>query len=208
MSDYKAFEAVSEFLTLNGHHVGNVRQPCRLPVSTMLLRQRLMLEELGELSIACHDRDLEKIADGMCDLLYVVIGTCVSYGIPVTVDLASKPLESTFCPPTVVSAQYLALIATGVSRCVRMVATVSVIEEAMGAVERCEVRDIFEAAINKVNDFAITCFINLEACFDEVHRSNMSKKLGGAIDGKKYGNGAAKGEGYQPPNLRSILGLA
>lgn len=49
------------------------------------LRRRLMTEELmgsGELIESMVIKDLVGIADGLADLLYVVFGTAVSYGIP------------------------------------------------------------------------------------------------------------------------------
>lgn len=49
--------------------------------------------------------------------------------------------------------------------------------------------------------------INLDACFEEVHRSNMTK-LG--PDGRAIKNEAGKvmkPDTYTPPNLESILGL-
>src|SRR5580692_615921 len=47
----------------------------------VVLRLRLMAEELGETAAALHEQDLEKIADGLCDLLYVTVGTAVAYGL-------------------------------------------------------------------------------------------------------------------------------
>lgn len=47
-------------------------------------RCQLMLEELGELICALDDKDPIAAADAAGDLLYVVLGTCVTYGIPAT----------------------------------------------------------------------------------------------------------------------------
>lgn len=46
------------------------------------LRARLMLEELGELLTASAMNDVEEIADGLADLLYVTLGTAVEWGLP------------------------------------------------------------------------------------------------------------------------------
>lgn len=51
--------------------------------ATALCRVRLMTEELAELIVAIHARDFVKIADGLADLLYVVHGTAIVYGVPV-----------------------------------------------------------------------------------------------------------------------------
>ena len=47
------------------------------------LRIALIKEELGELEEAGHKQNLTKIADAIADLLYVVYGTAVSYGIDI-----------------------------------------------------------------------------------------------------------------------------
>jgi predicted HAD superfamily Cof-like phosphohydrolase len=41
-----------------------------------------MTEELRELLEAMRAEDVTEIADGLADLLYVVFGTAVAYGIP------------------------------------------------------------------------------------------------------------------------------
>lgn len=41
----------------------------------------MIREELGEFEKAANDKNLIKIADALADLLYVIYGTGVSYGI-------------------------------------------------------------------------------------------------------------------------------
>jgi predicted HAD superfamily Cof-like phosphohydrolase len=48
-----------------------------------LSREALMGEELRELVQAMRAEDLVEIADGLGDLLYVVFGTAVVYGMPI-----------------------------------------------------------------------------------------------------------------------------
>ena len=64
-----------------GVHVRNT--PGMVDQKTRDLRIALIKEELGELEEAGHDQDLTKIADAIADLLYVVYGTAVSYGIDI-----------------------------------------------------------------------------------------------------------------------------
>lgn len=45
-------------------------------------RCQLMLEELGEVICALDDKDPVALADGIADLLYVVLGTAETYDIP------------------------------------------------------------------------------------------------------------------------------
>jgi predicted HAD superfamily Cof-like phosphohydrolase len=55
-----------------GHVAPDVRQS----------REELMREELQELTEAMRAEEVVEIADGLADLLYVVFGTAVVYGIP------------------------------------------------------------------------------------------------------------------------------
>ena len=52
-----------------------------IPGDVTTLRKKLIEEEFIELQEAMENRDIVKIADGLGDLLYVVYGTAVSYGI-------------------------------------------------------------------------------------------------------------------------------
>lgn len=66
-----------------------------------LYRTHLMIEELGECLVAMSKGNYVEFLDGLADVLYVVIGTAVAYGIPIwavfdEVHLSnmSKPLRS------------------------------------------------------------------------------------------------------------------
>jgi phosphoribosyl-ATP pyrophosphohydrolase len=49
-----------------------------------IYRFHLMLEELGEIGVALGNGDEAEVADGLTDLLYVVLGTFVTYGLPIS----------------------------------------------------------------------------------------------------------------------------
>lgn len=53
-------------------HAGDVR----------MLRMHLLQEELGEFMLALNQGDKPQILDGLCDLLYVLVGTAAVFGIP------------------------------------------------------------------------------------------------------------------------------
>lgn len=57
------------------------RRPAIPAAATQELRVRLMQEELDELKEALAQENLAAVAKEMADLLYVVYGTAVSYGI-------------------------------------------------------------------------------------------------------------------------------
>lgn len=53
-----------------------------IPEEVQILRLRLMHEELYEYILAIQEGEpVEKIADSICDLLYVVVGTAVAHGM-------------------------------------------------------------------------------------------------------------------------------
>ena len=56
-------------------------KPGMLTTNEMLLRVKLMNEELDELISGMHMGDIVEIADGLADLLYVVYGSAVAYGL-------------------------------------------------------------------------------------------------------------------------------
>jgi len=57
--------------------------PRLLDEKTTKLRHDLIAEELDEFRVAAHERNLVKVADAIADMLYVVYGTAVSYGIDI-----------------------------------------------------------------------------------------------------------------------------
>ena len=57
------------------------QKPGLVDERTRLLRERLIQEEFDELKQAMAQEDLPAIAKELADLLYVVYGTAVSYGI-------------------------------------------------------------------------------------------------------------------------------
>jgi predicted HAD superfamily Cof-like phosphohydrolase len=75
-------ESVKEFHEKYGHLVSS-KPTALIPVEVTALRTRLIEEEWEELLRGVQQKDLVEIADGAADLIYVIVGTCVSYGIPI-----------------------------------------------------------------------------------------------------------------------------
>jgi len=63
-------------------HIENVPTG-EVPEDVKNLRIRLIEEEWAETKKAMEEKDIVEIADGLADLLYVVFGTAVAYGIPI-----------------------------------------------------------------------------------------------------------------------------
>lgn len=77
----KAQQQVRDFHHAGGHLIN--RTPTLVDDKTVRLRERLINEEATELFDCMDLRDLVGIADALADLLYVVYGTAVSYGIDI-----------------------------------------------------------------------------------------------------------------------------
>lgn len=71
---------VTEFHKNFGHDHRDAPE-ANIDLSVQSLRLDLIQEELDELNNAMLDRDIVEIADALGDLLYVVYGTAVTYGI-------------------------------------------------------------------------------------------------------------------------------
>ncbi|KKN38905.1 hypothetical protein LCGC14_0748660 [marine sediment metagenome] len=65
-----------------------ISKKCRLPMSTPSdkeareLRMRLLHEEYMEYLAGEEAHDMEEIADGLADMVYIICGTALTYGIP------------------------------------------------------------------------------------------------------------------------------
>lgn len=75
------YEMVKQFQTIFGANVGTT--PSLPSTDERELRKKLLTEEYEELLEAEQNDDLVEIADALGDILYIVYGTAVSYGIPI-----------------------------------------------------------------------------------------------------------------------------
>lgn len=77
---YSAMRVMREFHDAFGHPVRTI--PLIPSPDRVALRQNLINEEWNEAQEALIKGDLIGFTDGICDLLYVVLGTMVEFGIP------------------------------------------------------------------------------------------------------------------------------
>ncbi len=77
-------EMTAQSMVERFHHLFDIlvqRRPGPIDERNRVLRERLIQEEFDELKEAMANEDLSAIAKELADLLYVVYGTAVSYGI-------------------------------------------------------------------------------------------------------------------------------
>jgi len=80
-------EALVEFhetygLVINESPIGFTFEEDEDKTELFQLRSNLVMEEYSEWQAAHEGEDLVELADAICDLVYVLVGTAVSYGIP------------------------------------------------------------------------------------------------------------------------------
>lgn len=72
--------AIQEFHEAFEHPIGDVEHP-KIISERVELRKKLIASECKETLDALDAGDLDEIIDGICDLVYVAVGTLVEYGI-------------------------------------------------------------------------------------------------------------------------------
>jgi predicted HAD superfamily Cof-like phosphohydrolase len=207
--DYQAL--VREFHIRFGHPVNDV--PTLVPEANAL-RIALIREELDELKAGIAKGCRVEIADACADLLYVIYGAAVVYGVRLDTWSISGDTTSTL--------DWLERGLSGLSA-------------AFNAPMQ-SVTQPFTPALTLMAEDVLTIAANydipIESCFEEVHRSNLSKawkaeecipimdklengelfvrELQDATDGRKYvvTNAAAKvvkSPSYSPADIAGIL---
>lgn len=77
-------QMLREFHAAGGDSAGPVpaTPTVSIPYRVQEFRMRLLDEETDEFSEAVLARDIVEIADALADIVYVAVGTAISYGIP------------------------------------------------------------------------------------------------------------------------------
>lgn len=188
---------VREFHLAMGHDAPTKIIDSFLDDAAVKLRQRLIREEARETiaALAVNPVNLIELADGLCDLIYVTAGAAVVAGHQ---DLTySNDLQLSLVDDVYAAWNAICNILGG---------SVSAIE----AIEKSSCHSwgkagVLARLINHCERIAAIYGIPLKDCFEEVHKSNMTK-LG--PDGKPiyHTDGKiAKGPNFKKPDLTSIL---
>jgi predicted HAD superfamily Cof-like phosphohydrolase len=163
------------------------------------LRHRILMEEWGEF---CDAETVVDVADALADMAYLVCGTAISYGIdPPQHDLwLPDPLPVPPGPPRYDLDQW------------ERESVLNSLENALDAYNRAEgsrlltrVRASLRIVLGQIWLGATIYRIPLQAVFDEVHASNMTK-LG--PDGKpiyREDGKVMKGPSFRQPDLAAVL---
>jgi predicted HAD superfamily Cof-like phosphohydrolase len=153
------------------------------------LRRNLIVEEAAEAAEALREGDLVHVVHELCDVLYVSYGAAVTFGItlvPSTADVVHRAV------PGVHNAEWLASM---IER--DAAATIKAIEgDDIGRTTAC-----LNGLVSSVYLTAAHCGVEIGPCFDEMHKSQMTR-IGGEVraDGKRL-----KPATYRFPDFAPIL---
>lgn len=189
------WNAVLEFHEKFGSTIGNTSKPDLNDPELMDFRFRLIDEELTELIEARKEMPRgEKFVKELCDLLYVLYGFGIAFGIK---------LDGTY-------QEHAIFYQNSGLLCRLLGLEESLLDEIhtqkmMGVQSPEYVKQNLEELISNCLTYAKQEKIDIKACFLEVHRSNMSK-LG--PDGKpvhREDGKVLKGPNFTPANLTPFL---
>lgn len=196
MSD-KTRKAVAAFMSRIGLEVLNM-PPQKLNPGIAALRLELIVEEAVETCSALRTGNVVGTADGFADLKYVIVGAACAFGLPI-IDCFPKPSQPVqFEPLPEISLRLMSRVLPLVYRMYRTT-VLSIFDWQTCAAILTEI----DGAISLVATADLG--LPLEALFNEVHTSNMTKQASNsAIGFLKYPPGG-KGPDYQPPAIETIL---
>jgi predicted HAD superfamily Cof-like phosphohydrolase len=206
-----SFDAVFEFHRKQGHAIGETALESKtqrppLPAAIRAQRLRLMIEECAETVVAYHEGNLLEFVDGLCDTLYVVAGTAVALGVGYDDKWMLYDSGHPVHLPSTTDENF--------QRCVTsMTVSIAQLCLTLHSTSSAEnTRYFLEGAVIKLNQLAAYCNAPFIECFREVQRANMTKRANRAAavergQGMKYGDTDPKGEGYEPANLKPLLGI-
>lgn len=197
---FQMFLLVDEFHRLFG--VGRPIESGFPDTETRELRTRLIIEEYDELFDAIAADDEVEVADALADITYLACGTAVAYGIiprGVSVPYYQMPVKGRAMRPSEVDF----LLALD---------TLDNVTAAISAMKIAETLDNLHAVAAALNQIISSCFfmaavhnIDLNACFNEVHASNMTKLGPGNVPIYRPDGKIMKGPDYRRPDIRRVL---
>lgn len=170
------YQKVGEFHLVFGHPMKSEPQLTIFDDNYKLVEFRLsqIEEELNELKEAVEKEDFVECIDAVCDLMYFVYGTYHVFGVNFD-DLTPKPKVRLFESPV----NNTKVFENDISPFQMQISMLSQVLSLLTL--SCEEHD-FDSAITYLAKLEALCHtagsllgVNIDECFTEVHRSNMTK---------------------------------
>ena len=174
--------------------------PIRLSEAEVELRIRLLREEFSEYTDGEHNDDIVEVADALADMVYIIAGTVVGYGLRSLVQLPANYGYYHEGTRLGFPSRHI--------RAVRQEHIATAFDTYLGAEKRNELGAIAHA-LGDMLIYISTCAtvygIPLAAVFDEVHRSNMTKLMPDGSVLRREDGKVLKPPHFSPANIRSVL---
>jgi len=154
----------------------------------MLLRIRLISEESFELVQAIHQKNIAEVADAIGDLVFVLYGTAVVYGLDLEVDVEETSSKPMF-PDQIIE----------MSHVLHLIQKVGDIADSLEGRNLRALQFDLEDTINLCGFISEDFGLPIQSIFFEVVRSNMTKPK---LDAHNKGG---KGDGFSPVDMVKIL---
>lgn len=196
--------------------------PTDIPQDRRLLRRSLIAEENSELWIAVSRFDMIETADAICDLLYVTLGTRVEFGLsPPPASFALNVSPTIAFPDT----DKLRSFKDAITRRMQTLSVALSVTLPDGYAPLGAIDDATFTVARSLCGFSAALGIPVIQCWNEVHRSNMTKAESDrhaedcplswdagkctcvAILYREDGK-ILKGRHFRPPDLKAILEAA
>ena len=198
------YQKVGEFHLVFGHPMNSEPQEKIFEENYKLVEFRLsqIEEELNELKEAVDKEDFIECLDAICDLMYFVYGTYHVFGVNFDT-FEPKPKISTFESPI----NNTKLFMNDISALQRQISMLSQVLSLLTL--SCEEHD-FGGALTYLAKLEALCHslgslfgVNINDCFTEVHRSNMTKVCSTESEAlETVENYKANDARYAEPNYR------
>lgn len=170
----------------------NIGDPADPKIFNGPFRSAFIREEAGETLDALRDEDAEGMIDGLCDLLYVTIGSAIEFGIDLSIFSFVHRVFPSPCADLIIRKAYwsdvLKKISDGAAEAIDSNAAI------------VDVTAHLVVLIFVINSVVNAWGLDIRPFWDEVQRANMSKVPSGSINVKTI-----KPPGWTPPNHAPIL---
>jgi predicted HAD superfamily Cof-like phosphohydrolase len=158
------FSAVCDFMKMCSQDV--LTTPSEPSTKLANLRYSLIDEEVSELTAALDADDIIEIADAFADILYVVYGAFAAFGLECNLSVPTSTSDG--------SVVYAPRIRTATAMKAQFKASLTDLTNSFSGIADGYSTPLTEF-ITGVFSWAKTLNLDIISCFDEVHRSNMSK---------------------------------
>jgi predicted HAD superfamily Cof-like phosphohydrolase len=165
------------------------------------LRCKLLAEEKQEFVVAEEAHDFIEVADALADMVYIINGTLVSYGLRAKEDfrtLLSNSIDRPGFPSGHGGADIRSSLVEKVLTHFQSYLAAEAADD-LGAISEA-LQNLLEAIYVVAHIYSIP----LLAVFTEVHRSNMAKLVDGRVLRREDGK-IIKPPGWTPPDIAGVL---